>query len=123
MEEKLRKAGEKTQQFEDKYTASTSTLHELLPGISAIFKQLGCAKLPEAAHMVNEDGSLREELKAENLEEFLALIEGKALAKLQKYAQMQASALDVPIDQLLVARPFTAGCGREGDRAPNNRRG
>ena len=57
--------------------------------------------------MVNEDGSLREELKAENLEEFLALIEGKALAKLQKYAQMQASALDVPIDQLLVARPFT----------------
>eukprot|EP01043_Picozoa_sp_COSAG02_P034523 COSAG02_NODE_2419_length_8904_cov_11.259171_5_plen_560_part_00 len=107
LEEKLQKAGEKTQHFEDKYTASASTVQELIPGIAAIFEQLECAKMPEASKLVLDDGSLREGIKAENLEEFLALIEGKALVKLQKYAQMQAAALDIPIDQLLVARPFS----------------
>ena len=42
-----------------------------------------------------DDGIVRDEEQA------------KALAKLQQYAQMQARALDIPIDQLLVARPFT----------------
>jgi len=107
LEEKLKKAGEKTQHFEDKYTASASTVQELIPGISAIFEKLECAKMPEATHIVNADGSPREGIKLENMEDFLALIEGKALVKLQNYAQMQASALDIPIDQLLVARPFT----------------
>ena len=106
LEEKLKKALEKTQHFEDKHTASSSTVQELLPGIYAIFEQLQCAKMPEASDLVNENGSLREEIKPDNMEDFLALIEGKALAKLQKYAQLQATALDVPIDQLLVARPF-----------------
>jgi chromosome segregation ATPase len=107
LEEKLKKAGEKTQHFEDKYTASASTVQELIPGIAAIFEKLECAKMPEASHMVMDDGSLREGIKPENLEDFLALIEGKALVQLQKYAQMQATALEIPIDQLLVARPFT----------------
>ena len=106
LEDKLKKAIEKTQHFEDKHSASSSTVQELLPGIYAIFEQLQCAKMPEASHMVNENGSLREEIKPENMEDFLALIEAKALAKLQKYAQLQATALGIPIDQLLVARPF-----------------
>jgi chromosome segregation ATPase len=107
LEEKLEKAGAKTQHFEDKFSASTSTVQELIPGVLAIFEQLGCPKMAEASSLVNEDDTLREEIKPDNMEEFLALIESKALAKLQQYAQMQARALDIPIDQLLVARPFT----------------
>ena len=107
LEEKLEKAGAKTQHFEDKYSASTSTVNELIPGIQAIFAQLGCDKMGEASNLVNEDGSMREEIKPDNMGEFMALIESKSLLKLQQYAQMQARALDIPIDQLLVARPFT----------------
>lgn len=104
LETKLTKANAKTQHFEEKYEAVNSTLAELTPGIRQIFDGLGCAEMDEAAELLREHPDGVSEI---NMDQFLTLIESRAIEKLNKYARKRAAELQWSVDELLVARPFT----------------
>jgi len=104
LETKLVKAEAKTTHFEEKYEAVNSTLKELTPGISKIFGGLGCSEMLEATELVREHPDGVSEI---NMDQFLTLIEAKAIEKLNKYARIRAEDLAWNVEELLVARPFT----------------
>eukprot|EP01048_Picozoa_sp_COSAG05_P020118 COSAG05_NODE_3335_length_2145_cov_1.711632_1_plen_153_part_00 len=81
-----------------------STLAELTPGIRQIFDGLGCAEMDEAAELLREHPDGVSEI---NMDQFLTLIESRAIEKLNKYARKRAAELQWSVDELLVARPFT----------------
>ena len=60
--------------------------------------------MDEAAELLREHPDGVSEI---NMDQFLTLIESRAIEKLNKYARKRAAELQWSVDELLVARPFT----------------